>query len=288
VAGLYDVLMAYPKPTQDSPALLTPLSILYPGVLFESQGKSVAYFDERFDSLEMFDELVMRTAEVAVSAFTGFQAGQAARMLKRAKRLNPSIIGSVGGHHPRTVGEKEVLAEPFVDKVYTERIYGEHLFPFNERTKIHFQRTEVQYFTSSGCPFSCAFCALKSPWKPKEIKALDRELRQIHDAVGFTEISFSDPNIAYGAWKSDEGKAERMDRVQRIRDIGKIMRDLGVKWDGNIRAPYLTEEMVDALAESNCYSIEIGCESGNEHFLKKVIRKGHGDRHVFTPPLCCI
>jgi radical SAM superfamily enzyme YgiQ (UPF0313 family) len=67
-----------------------------------------------------------------------------------------------------------------------------------------------------------------------------------------------------------------MDRVQRIKDIGKIMRDIGVRWDGNIRSPYLTEEMVDALVDSNCFSIEIGCESGNDYFLQRVIRKGHG------------
>jgi len=34
--------------------------------------------------------------------------------------------------------------------------------------------------------------------------------------------------------------------------------------------------MIDALSESNCFSIEIGCESGNDHFLKRVIKKGHG------------
>jgi len=105
---------------------------------------------------------------------------------------------------------------------------------------------------------------------------LDRELKVIHDDVGYDEISFSDPNIGFGVWKGEDGKTQRMDRVQRMRDIGKIMRDMGVRWDGNIRSPYLTPEMVGALVESNCFSIEIGCESGNDYFLKKVIHKGHG------------
>jgi hypothetical protein len=43
-----------------------------------------------------------------------------------------------------------------------------------------------------------------------------------------------------------------------------------------MRSPYLTPAMIDALVESRCYSLEIGCESGDDHFLKKVIRKGHG------------
>lgn len=272
----FDMLMAYPKPTDDSPTQLTPLSILFPGTLFESQGKRVAYYDQRFDPPEMLDDLIRESAEIGVSAFTGNQCGHAARMLKHAKTLNPSIITGVGGYHPRMVGANEILAEPFVDKVWMERSYGEELFPYNERTKVHFARTEMQYFTSRGCPFPCTFCALRSPWEPKDAQRLDTELKTIHDDIGFNEISFSDPNIGFGVWKGEDGKTQRMDRVQRIKDIGKIMRDIGARWDGNIRSPYLTPQMVDALVESNCFSIEIGCESGNDYFLQRVIRKGHG------------
>lgn len=271
-----DILLAYPKPTDDSPVKLTPLSILYPGAFFESQGKTVAYFDERFDPPEMLDELIKDSKEIGVSAFTGFQVGHAANILQRAKQLNPSIITGVGGYHPRTVGKDEVMAEPFVDKVWMERTYGEDLFPYNEKTKILFERTEMQYFTSRGCPYPCSFCALRSPWEPQDVKRLERQLKTIHNDIGFKEISFSDPNIGFERYKDDDGKTQRLDRVKRINDIGQILRDIDVRWDGNIRSPYLTPEMVEILVESNCFSIEIGCESGNDHFLKKIIRKGHG------------
>jgi radical SAM superfamily enzyme YgiQ (UPF0313 family) len=163
-----------------------------------------------------------------------------------------------------------------VDKVWTERSYGEDLFPYNEKTKIHFQRTDMQYFTSRGCPFSCAFCALSSPWIPKKISDLEHELTLIHDDIGFKQISFSDPNIAYGLDRAGGPQAPNQDRVKRIHEIGKIMCDLDVRWDGNMRVPYLTSEMVDELVKANCYSLEIGCESGNDYFLKRVIKKGHG------------
>jgi len=104
---------------------------------------------------------------------------------------------------------------------------------------------------------------------------VDRELKTIHQDKGFTEISFSDPNIAFGSYRTG-GKTITVDRVERSKQIGKIMQDLDVRWDGNIRSPYLTPEMVNALAESNCYSLEIGCESGNDSFLRKYIKKGHG------------
>ncbi len=262
-----DMLLAYPKPTTDSPLKLTPLSILFPGAMFEHKGMSVEYFDERFDSQEMLIDLIKRSNEIGVSAFTGYQAGRAADILMKAKEVNPDIVTGVGGHHAIILPD-QVLSEPFVDKVWPERQYGENLFPYNNKTKIHFERTDMQYFTSRGCPHICSFCALKSPWIPKNIEEVDRELKIIHNDIGFKLISFSDPNIAFAAQETD--------RVKRIRQIGKIMRDINVQWDGNLRSPYLTVEMVEALAESNCYSIEIGCESGNDYFLRNIIKKGHG------------
>lgn len=269
-----DYLLVYPKTTTDSPLNLTPLSILFPGALFESEGKLVEYHDCRFDSDERLDELIKNSKEIGVSAFTGYQAGEAADILERAKQLNPAVITGVGGHHARILPE-QTLAEPFVDKVWANRAYGEHLFPYNKRTHIHFERTDMQYFTSRGCPFPCTFCALTSAWEPKPINEIDYELKTIQSNTGFKEISFSDPNIAFGVHK-ENNKTIRLDRVERIRQIGRTMRDMNIQWDGNIRSPYLMSEMVEALVESKCFSLEIGCESGNDYFLKKVIRKGHG------------
>lgn len=268
-----DILLAYPIATKDSPVKMTPLSILFPGALFEKQGLNVAYFDERFDSEEMLIDLIKDAKEIGVSCFTGYQTGRAARILELAKKIDPNIITGVGGHHARILPE-QVLAEPFVDKVWTET-YGEDLFPYNKKTKVHFQRTDMQYFTSRGCPFRCAFCAISSAWVPKSIDVIDRELKTIYNDIGFKEISFSDPNIAHGIYREGD-KTIILDRVKRIKEIGKIMRDIGAKWDGNIRADLLTPEMVAALTDANCYSIEIGAESGNENFLRNVIKKGYG------------
>lgn len=276
----HDILLVYPVPTTDSPVNLTPLSILFPGALFEEQGLKVTYFDERFDDEEILVELIKNSKEIGVSAFTGHQTGRAADILIKAKKINPDIITGVGGHHARILPE-QILKEPFVDKVWTERVYGENLFPYNEGTKIHFQRSDMQYFTSRGCPFICSFCALSSPWMPKDIRQLDRELKAIHNDIGFKEISFSDPNIACGVYKKD-GKTAILDRVERIRQIGKTLKDIDVRWDGNIRANYITPEMVEALVESNCYSLEFGCESGSDFFLRKIIKKGEGVDEIKT------
>ena len=72
------------------------------------------------------------------------------------------------------------------------------------------------------------------------------------------------------------GVNQKVDRVERISAIGKIFRDRGIRYDCNIRADYVTPELVEAMAEGGCFSLEFGAESGNDEFLRKTIRKGHG------------
>ena len=61
-----------------------------------------------------------------------------------------------------------------------------------------------------------------------------------------------------------------------MKDLGAVLRRLGIRWDGNVRSDYITPEYRDAIVESGCYSLEFGAESGDEHFLRHVIHKGHG------------
>lgn len=269
-----DMLLAYPFPTKDSPAKLTPLSILFPGVLFKSQGLRVAYYDQRFDSQAELDDLILQSKEIAVSAMTGSQCAEAAKLLLYAKRLKPKIIASVGGPHARFMSE-DVKKEPFVDKVYPNLAYGEELCPFDEQTQKHFARTEMMYFTSLGCQFGCRFCSQSSAWRPLPMQRLDRELSMIHNAVGFKNVAFCDQNITHPV-QLIRGKTVKVDTVQRIRDLGSILRRLNVTWSGSLRCPDLSKAMVDALVFSGANNLHVGCESGSERVLRQIIRKGHG------------
>ena len=280
-----NMLMVYPTPAFDSPFFLTPLSIMYPGALFESQGMRVEYVDLRWDSWEMMEDLLKDSEQVGVSCFTGFQCAKAMDVIERAKQINPKIIVNVGGHHARLQTE-QVKAEPLVDVVWPDRVYGEHLFPFSPAAQRLWRRGDLQMVTSTGCPFNCSFCALRSEWNPRELDELEKQVDMVYDLTGFTEVSFSDPNLGHGRYLNGEGKRVRLDRVERMRGIGKILRKHGIRWDGNLRSDLIDEEMTEAMAWSGCYSIEFGCESGNDYFLRKVIKKGHGVEAIMNANKC--
>jgi radical SAM superfamily enzyme YgiQ (UPF0313 family) len=280
-----DMLMVYPVPTDDSPFNLTPLSIMYPGAMFEARGMRVEYVDLRWDSQQMLEDLLKESAQVGVSCFTGFQCSKAMDVIERAKQINPKITVNVGGHHARMC-TKDVEAEPLVDVVWPERSYGEDLFPFSEKTHRLWKRGDLQMVTSTGCPYACTFCALRSAWNPRDLDSLEHQVDMVYDLTGCTEVSFSDPNIGYNKFKDADGVTQRVDRIERMRGIGRILRKHGIRYDGNIRADYITPELVDAMAEAGCYSIEFGCESGNEWFLKNVIKKGHGVEAIKNANRC--
>lgn len=270
-----DMLMVYPSPCLDSPFNLTALSIMYPGAMFEEQGMTVEYLDMRWDTEEELEAKIKESKQIGVSAFTGYQCGRAADIMIRAKELNPKIVTNLGGHHARMCPE-DVRAEPFVDVVWPERAYHEHAFPFSAGAQRLWKLApDVQYITSSGCPYACSFCALRSAWTPRPLNDIGEQISKLQEIRPFDEVSFSDPNIGFDRTRVD-GTMTRVDRMERLKGIGNVMRSFGIRWDGNIRSDYVTPELVEVMAWSGCFSIEFGCESGNDEFLKKVIRKGHG------------
>lgn len=259
----------YPKPTEDSPNAYAPLSIIFPAAAFMEMGHHVEVFDGRFDSDELVLASVADADVLAVSAMTGVQCGEAARLMKIAKNENPHIHTLVGGYHPTLLPE-EVMGESFVDEVFIGPLESKNL-PLNSVTRPLFDRTQMMWMTSTGCPGRCTFCVdnlnLNGKWKPIPIEKLRADLTTLHSQLGFKHLTFADPNIG--------------GNVKRMLMIGQILRDLGgVTFHCNIRNDYLKKEMVEALAWAGCTSIEVGCESGDEYVLRNIIRKGHGPETI--------
>ncbi len=150
------------------------------------------------------------------------------------------------------------------------------VYPIREIIQIAHSKGEMQYITSIGCPYGCRFCAVSMPFQPRPMQRIDNELSQLHEATGFTEVSFADPNIAHFAYTAESGKNIRFDAVTRMRALGAVMRKLDASWECNMRCPDLTPDMVDAMAHGKCTHMELGCESGSERVLRDIVRKGHG------------
>ena len=111
-----DCLLAFPRPTRDSPLQEVALSIFCLGAYLEKRGFVVDYIDERFDPPERVHELAKKALAIGVSTMTGFQLVETKRILLKVREDNPGIITIVGGVHP-TLMPSECIKQEFIDFV---------------------------------------------------------------------------------------------------------------------------------------------------------------------------
>ena len=125
----------------------------------------------------------------------------------------------------------------------------------------------VPYESMRGCPFSCKFCsfpAASPKWRYKSAQKIATDWRRYVDECGASYISSMDSTFTVPP--------------TRLRELLKLLPDVGVGWEGYSRANVLkTPELVEAIAATHCQFLSIGFESMSDNTLrymnKRVTRK---------------
>ncbi|MFH1535720.1 MAG: B12-binding domain-containing radical SAM protein [Patescibacteria group bacterium] len=131
---------------------------------------------------------------------------------------------------------------------------------------------EVSLYETAGCPFQCSFCA--SPllvgrgggYKPYHRSSMDRILAstKLSIELGVNAIHFMD-DMAFI-------------KPEQFRQFATGVERLNLKepfyWRGMTRAPIISERCSDEdltiLAQSGCWKIAMGVESGDEQILRRI------------------
>jgi radical SAM superfamily enzyme YgiQ (UPF0313 family) len=129
-------------------------------------------------------------------------------------------------------------------------------------------RRRLDYCSSQGCPFQCAFCAdpmvYKQRWSGLKPERVVDEVAAHCRRYGLAEVFFNDDNF-FTDLKRTEGICE-----------GLLSAGVRVRWFGTGRADLLrrlTDEQLRLIKESGCDKINVGAESGNPLLLRQ-IKKG--------------
>lgn len=148
-----------------------------------------------------------------------------------------------------------------------------HLFPMdkylaNAAAHSTYRQTPfTQIITSRGCPFKCTFCALNNHWgKTQRVhssKHVVDEIEHLVKTYGIKEIHFEDDNLT-----------AKKKRAIEIFD-GIIERRLGITWNvpSGMAVATLTDEILEKMKGSGCYSVSIAIESGNQDVLRRLMNK---------------
>jgi len=121
----------------------------------------------------------------------------------------------------------------------------------------------ISTITARGCEGYCTYCALNNIFKHCVRYDPLENLREEFDYL--RKFDIRDLNIWDSAFTHDRDKA-----IERCR----LLKEYGFKWNCSARVDQVDRELLDIMADSGCYLIGYGVESGSTKTLKRL---GRGD-----------
>lgn len=273
-----------------SPFLTNDLNYVELGVLYISTYlKTHGVDDVHVVDLATGDPIPSVDADIIGVSSTTPQFPIAVEVLKQLKKSNPDALIVIGGPHATchpdscidagfnivVEGEGEKAMLNIAHGLYHQRlryITATFLSDINflpDRDAIDMSRysynmhgkRSTNVMTSRGCPYNCAFCC--KTWgkttrfvHPSLVAA---EVKLLRDKYGFEGVVFFDDEMNHDP--------------QRLLELCKVLKPLGVSWRCLLRAKPLNHELLRAMRRSGCVEIQIGAESGSDTILT-TIRKG--------------
>ncbi len=145
-----------------------------------------------------------------------------------------------------------------LDKLPFPHIYAKSaLIGFDDYPKDAFKNI----FATRGCPYNCFFCGSKNIWSRNvRMRSISNVLDEIVSLreMGVSAIHFDDDT--FGIKKSAI--------IELCSEI--IRRAPGLKWSCELHLKLVDDEIVRAMKESGCTTVQVGVESGNNEILKKM------------------
>lgn len=146
-----------------------------------------------------------------------------------------------------------------------------------ERVDAEKYKSIVSVYTSKGCPAKCIYCSASAisgaKYRMRNIKNVFLECQVIYTQVNkeTDKLYFIDDTFTVN--------------LKRVKEFCSLVHeyDLKMLWSCESRVDVMNENIADLIAESHCFSIQFGVESGNQTVLnniKKNIKLCHLEKMV--------
>jgi len=233
---------------------------------------------------------------VGITVLTGAPIHDALAVSRAVKAADPLCPLVWGGWHP-SLFAKECLADPSVDIVVSgqgEVAFGDivdalidnraiesliarplkdlNAFPAHDYSLIDVERyfalksvRQIDYISSQGCRFRCAFCAdpavFARGWTGLTPDRVADEVSYLHDRYAFDDLAFQDETFFTNAQRID-ALAERF-----------LTSGLPITWTATLRADQacrLGEDLFAKTVRSGLRRVMVGVESGSQEMLDRL------------------
>ena len=254
------------------------------GLLYLKSSLKKAGFDSNFIDLSNNDMLPIG-GQFYISATTP--------QIEEAKKLSGRGYTVIGGPHASidaeslvkdfdcvVVGEGENIIERIVTEqprgiIYADRIKKLDDIPFPTRDPVsdynylingHRAATMV---TSRGCTGKCSFCCKAVMNKGiffRSAKNVIEELVVLKKHYFYDAVMFYDDSLAM--------------KRSRLVEICKGLKDLNMVWRCFARSDQVDYELLAMMADSGCYEILFGIESGSNTILRNIRKHENRKQHI--------
>jgi anaerobic magnesium-protoporphyrin IX monomethyl ester cyclase len=249
---------------------------------------------------------------VGVTVLTGAPIHDALAASRAIKSAYPSLPIVWGGWHP-SLFASECLDEGSVDLVVTGQgedtfknivdrlIAGEHVaglhsaalkdlnaFPAHDYSLIPVERffalkgaRQIDYISSQGCRFRCAFCADPAVFN-RGWTGLAPE--RIADEIAFLDRQYSIDDVAF----QDETFFTHAQRVNTLADEF-LKRNLSITWTATLRADQacrLGDDLFAKTVRSGLRRVMVGVESGSQEMLDRLQKDMKLEQVRATAAMC--
>ncbi len=136
---------------------------------------------------------------------------------------------------------------------------------------------------SRGCPYACSYCsnhALKKKLEGKYVRfrsvdniiqEIELRIKQYHKE-GFKYLYFFDDTFIL-----DRDFVLEFCKKFKRRGLNKL-----IKWNVNVRADLVTDEIIKSMKDAGCYEARMGVEAGSDYIRNKVYNKNITKEQIFN------
>ncbi len=276
-------LIIPPAPYLIDGKVFPPLGILYAAALLEKHGHQVKIID-MLNSKSILGFNLGFPEYIGITATTPDfpKALEILHMIKRT--FSYKIKTVIGGSHSMIAPEEcKKHFDMTGDELFKQLGIKEDFknFPFPARHLIDMDSyaykidglKATNVISQLGCPFSCAYCSKVYPkLKQRTIKDLMEELDFLNDEYGYNAFMFYDDEI-------------NLDR-ERLYRLCRYLKEREYKWRAFIRADLFTDDLAQEMADSGCYELLCGVESGSDRILKVINKQTTSEINSKARELC--
>ncbi|MCK9596942.1 B12-binding domain-containing radical SAM protein [Candidatus Pacearchaeota archaeon] len=135
---------------------------------------------------------------------------------------------------------------------------------------------------SRGCPYACTYCsnhAIKKKLEGKYVRI--RSVDSLIEEIELRIKQYYNKGMRYLFFYDDTFILDK----QFVFDFCKKFKEKGfdkkIRWNVNVRANLVTEEIIKAMKDAGCYEVRMGVEAGNEKIRNELYKRYMTEKQIY-------